>query len=560
MTPRGLRSTPARLAARWAAARDLLSHWRPSALVLGVYGVSSIVGAVIVFDRGVSGTVLAGRAALAATAAALAVVLIGTRLVTLGRRIAAPGAWFLAIALAAGAVRAVVLLGLSSSWIALSAQEVATILASSCLSAVVWLGLPGMLVAGQDRYRAHYRALVAGRRAAADVRNDDWDGHPEVSRLKSAIRLATPPADAQPSPEELARASAAIRAQIEETLRPLSHRLWFGAHGEEPHVRWSQVIRDAVSSCTVPVVPVTLLWLGAAVFGGSPLLGASRGLASAVISTLLLLACLALATRVLQRHPGLLRGLLALAMLAVVPIMGTDAILRAAGVPSMLTWSSGLGPLLVLALGSLLLLSAAVSLAWADRRTVLDVVAHQRMGGQVPAVAPAHVSEYLHNTLQSQLTGLAMQLDAAAAQQDAAQARTALERIHALINRSIAEEMATATERPAERAGRVAMAWQGICSVDVRIDPGVTPGRPLADAISAAEELIANAVRHGRATQVRILVAPDPAGIALTCWSNSQAALGSGPGLGTQLLASVAAAGVDVVASSGGTTVRLVLH
>lgn len=537
---------------------DLIGHWRVSPIALLIYGLSSVVGAFIVLgsQRGEVATV--SLVAVAATAVAILVVLLGSAGASVARRGRPPGDWFLAIAVVAGAARAGVLVVLAEAWLGEAVEGVPALVVSSSLSAVVWLGLAGLLVAGHDRYRAHYRSLVAGQGGIV-WQDDYWDQHPDVTRLKSSIRGAVECADASPDPDQLARASAAIREEIEETLRPLSHRLWFGTSDEEPHVRWSQVVVDAVRGCTVPVLPMTLMWLAGSIVGGIALLGATTGVLAAAISSALLLTCLLGVAPMVHRRPSITRSLVALTLLAAIPVLGTDAILRTVGVPSSLAASPSLAALLVLALAGLLVLVASVSLAWADRRTVLEVASRQRGTREVSGLDSARVSEYLHNTLQSELTGLAMQLEAAARQGDRAEGMRTLVRVQALLNRSIAEELSMAEEPPGVRARRVAAAWTGICEVDMRIDPDIEAGRSLREATSAAEELIANAVRHSGATRVLVTIDHDPAGVAVTCRTNTPGARATGEGLGTHLLDRVAAAGVDVVPVDGGTLYRLVV-
>lgn len=526
----------------------LLHRWRLSPIMIAAYAVVSMVGALIALDPERSGWASVAVASTAATAAALALLAAGAALVRVARGSWQFGLWLVPTAVIVGLVRAEVLVFAAEAAGTPVGGGALGIAVSSSFSAVIWLGLVGLLVSGQDAYRERYRSLI--REVAAVGEIDDLDRYPGVHRMRATLASALQAAEVEPTPQQWAQASSAIRHEIDTTLRPLSHRLWFGGADEEPHARWSRVVRDAIADFHVPVLPAGTLWLVSSLIGGMALLGWARGLLAAGLSTAILLTALGLARRLMAGRESLVLGSLAVAVVAVLPIAFTDALMRSVGITTALNAANALGPLLWLTLACLLVLVGSVALAVSDRRAVLAVVA--RGSGE------ARVSSYLHNSLQSELTGMAMQLDAAALAEDPAMAREALERVQALLSRSLSEDLATFHEEPTARAERVAQAWAGICAVSIVIDPTAKVDPFLSSAVTAVEELISNAVRHSGATHIEVTVRPDgPGALALECCANSPGQHPTGSGLGSALLTSVSSEGLTVVQEGDSTRYRL---
>jgi len=542
-----------------ASLRRLLDGWRLSSPVIVFYALSSFIGGLISMDSSeprVARVLIASATVSLLVAGCLAVLCrvwasLGTSSQTNGAR------RFIIVAIGAGALRASVLLPLASALDVVPPAGGAVVVANSVVSAIVWLGLGGLIVSSLDAYAARYADLLS-RRARLSSGGDsvlDWDALPDVRRMKSTLQSVVRTTAGEPSPAALARASLALRQEIETNLRPLSRRLWFGAPEEVPHVRWSYTLRDAVSGYSVPTPAILLLWLLGSAVGGAALLGAVRGVLAAALSTLALGATLWIGHRLVRRRPGLMVGSLAMVASAVVPILLADAVLRVMGFESSLLWTNGLMVLLPATLLGMLLAAAAIALADADRIKVLLVVGHSSDRGADASLDVA--STYVHNSLQAELTGIAMQLEAAGRSSDEAGVRAALERAQSLLGRSISEDFAAYQEDPLARADRVSRAWQGICTVTVQIDPETHADPRLALAVRAGEELISNAVRHSGAQRVHLDVRRWEGSLEVTCEADTVGDPRGEPGLGAHLLASASPSGVSAMSVGGGTRYRV---
>lgn len=536
------------------ALRSLLGHWRLTPLAVAAYAGTSFIGVVIALGGRVEpGRSVALLAALVTAAASLALLLLATVLDSpwIVGRIREPGR-FAITAIGTGLLRAVVLQLAASALVGESLLNPAAVYVSSVVSAVIWLGFAGLLAAGKDQYRRRYRDLLAGQAFAGESWDRGLDGHPDVMRLKAAIADSLAVEGEDGIREGLVRAASAIRIEIEENLRPLSHRLWFGSLGEEPHVRWRNVVRDALCSYSVPVRVVTAMWAAGSLVGGVALWGAVPGLVAAGASTLALGILLRLGTPTVPRTGSAMVGGIAALATAGLSILAARSSMAALGLDAAADGNLLLTSLIALALLGLILAGASIALAYRDREEVLRVAAGGLDAGEARAV-----SVYLHNGLQSELTGIALEMEAAVGSSDPEQARAVIERAEAVLSRSLEDDLAQMHRAPVERLERLAAAWAGICAVSTGVDPGLDGDRRMWPAVQAAEELVANAVRHSGATEVDVRIVAGADRVCVECRANVPGSVARGTGLGGSLLDDIAEGGIEVTREGTGTLYRL---
>lgn len=530
---------------------SIVAGLHPKPAVIAVYSVASIIGGLI------SVTSASGQAwqmvmlTGVVTGVAVALLMAANWLPwsRLARQPVMSSAVFIAVASVVGTIRGLVFVELADTWgIGLSSGSAAQI-ANSTVSAIVWLTLAGLVIGSRDRYRGRYRALLL--QGDSDV---DWDRHPSVKQVKRNLSelLNSSDSHTRVNPSEVADA---IRHEIDTNIRPLSHRLWFGAEGEEPHSRLLPLVRDALTAWTVPTRTVAVVWFLTSILGGARWLGSEQGALAAIVSTLLLIVVMVLIGRVVPS--SLWWRASALAVGSVVVVVGTDGALRLVGYPSRLYVDTGSLLLLPVTIAALALVSASISLVESDRRTILDVA--ERESREIANAK--RQSTYLHNSLQSELTGMALQLDEAARTGSAEESRAALERVHALLARSISEDFANFQENPYERIDRIIGGWRGICEVSIELDVPTRDDPRLGAAVQAIEEIIANAVRHAGASSLHVTIATSARGMEIRVESDARV-VGegeAGEGLGSRVLASMAPGGVVVESAGSGSRLELVI-
>lgn len=518
---------------------------RPSASVVALYAIASLIGGLIsIASAAGSRWQMVALVGLVTTIAV--VVLVAANSLPwnrLSHRPVVTSIVFLLVAATAGALRGVAFVELARMWGIRLTSDDAPQIANSVVSAIVWLTLAGLVIGGRHRYRDRYRALLL--QTHIDM---DWDRHPSVEQVKRNIGSALATADAS-SEADPRRVAEAIRREIDTNIRPLSHRLWFGAEDEEPRSRPVPLVKDAMATWTVPVRVIAILWFTTAVLGGARWLGLEQGLAASLVSTLLIAGMCVLIGRRTPTSPWWRMG--ALVCGSVVVIVLTDGILRLMGYPSRLYLDAGSLLLLPMTIVALVVASAAISLIESDRRTILEVASRESREISDKRLQ----STFLHNSLQAELTGMAMQLDEAARSGSTHETRAALERVHALLARSISQDFATFQENPPERVDRIIDGWRGICEVSIDVDAAVLGDRRLGIAVQAIEEIIANAVRHGDARHIRVEVKASDLGLLIEAVSDAALVEGRSPsssGLGTRVLAAISPQGLVVEALDRG--------
>jgi signal transduction histidine kinase len=518
--------------------------------VIAIYAVASMIGAAISLNT--SDLEPWQIVAMSIGVTLLTVIaLLGARYV-LGRFFApfASSTYvaMLMVALVVGSGRGALLVLLASEWDATPPNGAMGQVANSAFSAVLWLSLASLLLAGRERYRRRYRSLLlqgapqTGRSADLDL-----DSHPTMRQVKTRLTHEVERFGVNPNSADLLRVSQAIRQEIETNIRPLSHRLWFGSIAEEPQVRWSRLIRDAITGFTVPAPAVSAIWGIGSLLGGLRIFGVERALLAAGLSAIVLLGMLILGHHLVARIPWL--GYPWVLSSAIIPIFTADAVLRGGGFPSDLGADSALTLLVPLALLALIVTAAAITLANSDRDAVLEIASRNRQNDSVSQQTAQRVSTFLHNSLQSELNGLALQLEAAAVNAGSPESNHALERVHALLARSLSDDFAALGDDPAARAARVTQAWRGICEVACDIDAEIENDSRLSIAVQAIEEIIANAVRHSGATKAHVQISLSGGQLLVTCHANGtkrEFEFPESPGMGTHLFRTLDPQGLRV--------------
>ena len=544
--------------AKWS---EQLEGLRFSAAVTVIYAIASFLGAFIAFSASGSGFALMVGASALVTAAAIMILLLLRLFVSGSRDVHV--VVFLLISLGVGILRGVLMVALAVPLDLIPEANVTTQVVNSGVSAVVWLFLAALLLSSRERYRHKYRSLLVQGAAGTQPNSlvdTDWDHNPAIISMRQNLAIHMSEIGTAPSVESLTETSDAIRNEIENNLRPLSHRLWFGSFDEYPHVRLTRLIRDSVTYFRMPVWPISITWLIGGLVGGPMLFGTVRGVIATLISTVVLLGLLMLFRSLAVRQPSVGRGIGYLLVAGTVPLVVADLVLLTFGFPSDFSVSSGLAVSLPLALIAIMLMGLGISLANSDRAAVLAVAQRYAVENVIGASNSLEASTYIHNTLQSELTGVALQLKQAAQSGDPELSRKAMARAREMLDRSFTADYADKRINPREHAEKVAKAWQGICAVQIDMSGDVAQDVRATTVTQAAEELIANAVRHGGATEVNITLELVTTGIRLTGRINRTWAETDRAGLGTDWFATLSPQGVQTVQISGWTELTLVIE
>lgn len=383
---------------------------------------------------------------------------------------------------------------------------------NSTIFTLFWLSAITALVAltreGAFRYEQHFtqKAIEASKEihASPEELAKQIDSMTGVRLLQGNLQRILQTLDrSEYREQELLVAASRIKAEVEGSLRPLSHKIWFSETLGRPRFRGLGLLGEALESPRFsPIISAVVFWLwfafGSAAFMSptSLIFGATVSAASIYLITRVTIAL----TKGMKLHPAM--GMLLLACMA-----GLSYTTLAVGLALVFPGAFGVNTEirgLIFSLGALLvLIVTSVFLTMRENFRLLEelvdsaaTLASERLSSEF--------ASYLHNTLQSELTNLAMTLERAAEKTGEYDVQLR-ERLEQLTTRSIGSDFTSRSIEPGDRLLRVIQAWSGIIEVrfDTRDLASISESQ-MAFFAELVEESISNAVRHAGAHWIEI--------------------------------------------------------
>lgn len=388
---------------------------------------------------------------------------------------------------------------------------------NSVLTTIIWMTLASAVVEGQRRYLKSYRTLVnqavfysanPAQTAPTEASKNpvplgELDNLENIVALKANLSAIHEAASITGiSQESLKQAAASVRYQIESLLRPMSHRLWFNSEQGRPQVKIWGLMEDSLRSLRFSIPRVVIVCLLPTLVGGIVMISWQLNLLTVSTFTGVLLVCLLAYKRWAPQAANPWWNLLFMLGSGITTITVANLIFIALHLEQIMTNYSSLVVIVPLVIVIVLWADSTIILVSQDRKTISSALVND---SQIPSQFASQdlLASYLHNSLQSELTGIAYQLEHAAQHIDSPKSRQSLEQLGALIGRSISQDFANFTETPLSRIQRVIEAWSGIATTTITFDERISDTDPrLVIAVQIIEEGIANAVRHSGATQI----------------------------------------------------------
>ena len=141
---------------------------------------------------------------------------------------------------------------------------------------------------------------------------------------------------------------------------------------------------------------------------------------------------------------------------------------------------------------------------WGAVSDALDRVS----GTPANLVLSSRLAGYLHNSVQSQLTGIAMALERAG-DEDEEEKEKLLQQLNEIAEMSFGHELTSSGLNPSEKIEKIILAWQGIVSIHCDFPSSIDRNPKAQIVLELIEEAINNAVRHAKAKSISIEVAQD---------------------------------------------------
>ncbi len=210
-------------------------------------------------------------------------------------------------------------------------------------------------------------------------------------------------------------------------------------------------------------------------------------------------------------------------------------------------------------LPTLIVVTSLIAFFQQERTQIIErltQIAQQNLElGDPASMDRKQLASYLHNSLQSELVGISMQLAAASSAADEAAAKAAMERLHATLTRSIQTGFQQLSDSPADRLAQVTNSWLGIAEISLAlVDFDELALADQTKLVQLCEELISNSVRLGLATEIALSGRKGQASYELSVVSNGKISNDYATGMGSAWINEVTA-GDWKVTPSGNTVI-----
>lgn len=362
-------------------------------------------------------------------------------------------------------------------------------------------------------------------------------------------------------PGILLEASKVIQSQINEVLRPLSHRLWVNALGQVKHRHMLGILKDAIERLDFSVKYILAYQFFVGGYGIALVIGFKSSLfvtaIGTLISLLLILGYFFLQSRVENRLFPL--GVTFLVLLGLLPVFVHTAIRN----PLTEAASAVAGLLVSPTIPGLILLVSAYRLVIRDRDFAIG--AATSVGFRVASLSvkeqpykdEVELAEYLHNSLQSELFGISKRLEAASRSTSGAGTAEVLQSLESALNRDY-QDISTSELGGVMRIQKLIASWQGIADVEVVGLNHLEEGSNLAQRTSQIlEEMITNTIRYGGADIIQVKLIKELRNLQIQLSHNGKGEISKKSGLGSLLLAQHSLGGLDIGSLAGKTYVRI---
>ena len=365
------------------------------------------------------------------------------------------------------------------------------------------------------------------------------------------------------SSKSLLEASYVIQKQINEVLRPLSHRLWVNALGKIKHRNLLGIVRDAISQLDFNVKYILIYQFFVGGYGIALVLGISTSLYLSIIglSTSILII---LIFNFLRRQKNFNRFAVGTSFLISI---GLFPVFIPLAIPNALTdeTSIGAGLLISPTIPGLILMVSIYRLVTRDGE--LAIGAATAVSFQVAAI-PADLdnsrdglklAEYFHNSLQTELFGLAKRLENASENQNEREKIEILDSLNNSLNRSFSD-IKSDNWSGVQRIKLLSSSWQGIAKIEVDGFEFLERDEALARRASrVVEELVTNSVRYGHANLIHVAFSEGGEGCILELRHNGDGALQPNTGLGSIWLANNTSQELEIKKNANGTLLKVIL-
>ena len=429
---------------------------------------------------------------------------------------------------------------------------------NSGITVIIWMGIIGLMLEAQSSYVREYQDLYqrflmlkSGRLPDGRALNSGRLSEiaEQVAQMTSPVRTKLAKlSEGSFTDAQVREAVADLQQVVKEQIRPLSHRLWFDRTSHLLKFKLSNLLLDAFKTDETPILFFTALTTFSIFVGTTVSMGINKG---AVISLifgmtiymLFTLEKLLLKIEIIKSkfiHP------IFLILIATVPLLLTHVYFNLSEISYWGLYSN------VGVAGSVFLtaiFTTMLSQSLIDRAKIIDILTTQITSGYVEehlqAIArmteDSEIASYLHSSLQSELTAVALKLDQAAKSGNRDEVKSIIQYAQIVIERDLTVNFHAGEHSPLERINALLDAWRGIADIKIDLQKiELCETQVLTDISQVIEEAVSDAVRFGNANLISISGDASPDHYYFKVTDNGKSKPQGGSGLGTILLDEIA--------------------
>ena len=429
---------------------------------------------------------------------------------------------------------------------------------NSGITVIIWMGIIGLMLEAQSSYVREYQDLYqrflmlkSGRLPDGRALNSGRLSEiaEQVAQMTSPVRTKLAKlSEGSFTDAQVREAVADLQQVVKEQIRPLSHRLWFDRTSHLLKFKLSNLLLDAFKTDETPILFFTALTTFSIFVGTTVSMGINKG---AVISLifgmtiymLFTLEKLLLKIEIIKSkfiHP------IFLILIATVPLLLTHVYFNFSEIAYWGLFSN------VGVAGSVFLtaiFTTMLSQSLIDRAKIIDILTAQITSGYVEehlqAIArmteDSEIASYLHSSLQSELTAVALKLDQAAKSGNRDEVKSIIQYAQIVIERDLTVNFHAGEHSPLERINALLDAWRGIADIKIDLQKiELCETQVLTDISQVIEEAVSDAVRFGNANLISISGDASPDHYYFKVTDNGKSKPQGGSGLGTILLDEIA--------------------
>lgn len=410
---------------------------------------------------------------------------------------------------------------------------------ASMLTSIFWLAASNIVINISRTFRSKYQSTLNQYLAAhLSAGTTDIKLTPEFLEFtdlrkdltNSLINLLE-----SGTPESFGEESEKLTLQINEQLRPLSRRIWLRSLNEYPVINVKILIRDSLAALTFSRKLFILVMLFLALLNNLFLRNLGESLwrtGSYLLATYLILFFVD-KFHLLGKNIG--RNILIISLISIIPIYLSEFLAGFLGFNQNFLATALITPVPI----AVIVVLSFIDLSNRDRSFLLSLL--EEKSSEIYTETSKGIdhnkrqlASYLHNTFQSELLALSQQLASAALTRDKEKTAKVLQRVSAVANRSLSEDLSRMNQKPLERLESVVLSWENLLTIDIQIDIDfLNEHLDSITFIQTLEEVATNAFRHDKATRLTVTSELGEVGVRVSFQSNGTKPISKSKGLGT---------------------------